>query len=190
MLIPPNSSYNISGTVYKINGSTLVSGVIITAYNATKQEWLLGGGQGTSASDGSFVINAGNFPTQWSNNDVIFLICKGTGEAADYRFLLDAGVGTTQQNARMKSYESLTEFNRMKGGWVANDQASADNCDFYDIKNDIPHRIKIGADATEVLGNIDPGLWADEGWAIIVGTDANNGWFFGLNRDDKSRSGG
>lgn len=115
------TSFLVYGDVKDTDNSTLAgSGIVVFIYNKTKDEIKSGYDNGnedlkTDASS-EFQGNLGNFPTQWSESDDIWLACRNGSKTAMTRFTL-SGSGGQQINLTLEELEpimNIVKFLRMR----------------------------------------------------------------------------
>lgn len=77
----PNPSFVVDGLVYDIDGTTLLSGALITAINITTSEELPTGATYTTAGDGAYILDLANLASGASTNDVVLIKATKSGTA-------------------------------------------------------------------------------------------------------------
>ena len=86
--------YPISGIVYDIDGSSVVEGATVTVYNETTGEEL--SESVTTNSNGEYTVDLANFPSGYSDGDVIVVKAtkSGTDKIKEYRTTVDTSQGS------------------------------------------------------------------------------------------------
>jgi len=101
--------YPISGIVYDIDGSSVVSGATVTAYNETTGEELPTNAVATTNDSRAYVIDLANFPSGYSDGDVIVVKAtkSGTDKIKEYRTVVDTSQGSEEKDLILTYYDVL-----------------------------------------------------------------------------------
>lgn len=102
-----NTTFPVAGLVKGLDGTTLESGVEVSAYNATKGEELTNAYRSTTNALGEYTLDLGNLTTQWAVNDIIYLFARADHRHAVVRAKLTTGDANWNQNLFMKDFDLI-----------------------------------------------------------------------------------
>src|SRR3990167_8274712 len=89
----PVQPYLVDGIVYDIDGTTALAGATVVLFNETLGEEIKANSTATSASDGTYAVNAADVPSQtYSTGDTILVEARKGYKIAQYRTTI-SGVG-------------------------------------------------------------------------------------------------
>lgn len=88
----PNVPYLISGQIFKPDGTTGLSGALVTFYNETTGEEIVSNSIATTESDGSYTVDAANFSSGYTLGDTVVVKARKGYLVVNYRTtILSAG---------------------------------------------------------------------------------------------------
>ena len=145
----PNLPFPVTGYVYDIDGTTKLANATVTARNVTNGEWLPQTAQGTTASDGEYAIDLGNFKSGWSDDDKIQLyVYKGDNLVACYRWQIETGTEEKDQNLYAHTGRVSLSTCQLEGYIITNSSAGGLYVDLHDGDDEHVLRIEVAAGTT------------------------------------------
>ena len=179
--------YPVSGLIRDTDGSTVVANAVVTAWNATKGEQLPGGAHSTTNSVGEFTIDLANFPSDYSDNDVIFLYARNAAnnKIIDHRFLIDTALGSTEKSMDLHHGSPITSRGRLISLTFRADNAG-DSVTVHDRANDAVIQVLEATATASTTADFGSGIPFQSGVALIYTTDtANSNQAFAVQKDAK-----
>lgn len=86
--MPLQAPYPLGGVVFKPDGTTGLSGALVTLYNENTGEEIVSNSIATSDSDGSFTVDAANFPSGYTIGDIVVVKARKGYLVVNYRTTL------------------------------------------------------------------------------------------------------
>jgi len=175
----PNTPFAIAGYVYDVDGSTVVEGAIVGAFNFTKGEWLDYSKKCTTNSSGEYTIDLANLTTQVANGDVIYVYVTYNNKSANARAILttanitagswDLNLYLRWGNLKINEYGAKTIDVEGINSFVASGTA-AKTISIVGVTNDnllIPINVAQHGTTSARIGK--PSLYARGGYWILYG---------------------
>src|SRR3990167_2651781 len=103
----PVQPYLVDGIVYDIDGTTALAGATVVLFNETLGEEIKANSTATTASDGTYTVNAADVPSQtYSVGDTILIEARKSGRIAQYRTII-SGIGFENKDLTMQYTDPL-----------------------------------------------------------------------------------
>ena len=103
----PSTPYPISGTIKNVDGSTALSGVTVTLYNETLSEEIKTNSIATTASDGTYTVDAANTTSAYLNGDTVVIEARKGYKIAQTRHTIDTSVGSATADMTLQYTDPL-----------------------------------------------------------------------------------